>query len=268
VLPELDPRLSRSADQVLRRRGVEIRTGTTVKEATRDGVRLSDGEFVRTRSLVWCVGVRPDPLVEALGLPTQRGRLVVDEYLNVPGHPELFACGDAAAVPDLTRPGEITPMTAQHAERHGRRAARNLAASLGLGRRRAYRHHDLGFVVDLGGVQAAANPLGVPLGGPPAAAVTRGYHLLTIPANRLRIATDWLLDATLPHQTVQLGLVRGSAVPLAAGAPGGPGRDQPVSPGGDQPGRPGGDQPARTEAPAPDPSAAPDQTPAPGRTRK
>lgn len=268
VLPELDPRLSRSADQVLRRRGVEIRTGTTVQEATRDGVRLSDGEFVRTRSLVWCVGVRPDPLVEALGLPTQRGRLVVDEYLNVPGHPELFACGDAAAVPDLTRPGEITPMTAQHAERHGRRAARNLAASLGLGRRRAYRHHDLGFVVDLGGVQAAANPLGVPLGGPPAAAVTRGYHLLTIPANRLRIATDWLLDATLPRQTVQLGLVRGSAVPLAAGAPGGPGRDQPVSPGGDQPGRPGGDQPARTEAPAPDPSAAPDQTPAPGRTRK
>jgi len=222
VLPELDIRLSRTADRVLSDRGVEVRTGTTVKEATSDGVQLSDGEFVRTRSLVWCVGVRPDPLVEALGLPTNRGRLVVDEYLSVPGHPELFACGDAAAVPDLTRPGEITPMTAQHAERQGRRAARNLAASLGFGRRRAYKHHDLGFVVDLADATAAANPLGVPLGGLPAAAVTRGYHLLTIPGNRLRIAADWLFDALLPRQTVQFGLVRGEAVPLTSSAPGSP----------------------------------------------
>src|SRR6266540_2462699 len=86
VLPELDQRLSTTADRVLRERGVEIRTGTTVKEATGDGVLLSDGEFVRTRSLVWCVGVRPDALVERLGLPTRKGRLVVDEYLSVPGH--------------------------------------------------------------------------------------------------------------------------------------------------------------------------------------
>jgi NADH dehydrogenase len=243
VLPELDQRLSRTADRVLRKRGVEIRTGTTVQEATSDGVRLSDGEFVRTRSLVWCVGVRPDPLVEGLGLPTQRGRLVVDEFMNVPGHPEVFACGDAAAVPDLTRPGEITPMTAQHAERQGRRAAHNLAASMGLGRRRAYRHHDLGFVVDLADAAAAANPLGVPLGGLPAAAVTRGYHLLTIPSNRLRIATDWLLDATLPRQTVQLGLVRGSAVPLVSRAP-----TQAPNSGGADSG--GGDPKASAEAPA------------------
>jgi NADH dehydrogenase len=165
------------------------------------------------------VGVRPDPLVERLGLPTQKGRLVVDEYLNVPDHPELFACGDAAAVPDLTRPGQITPMTAQHAERQGRRAARNLAASLGFGRRRPYRHHDLGFVVDLADADAAANPLGVPLAGLPAKALTRGYHLLTIPSNRLRIAADWALDAVLPRQTVQLGLVRGSAVPLVSEPP-------------------------------------------------
>jgi len=219
VLSELDPRLSRTADKVLTERGVEIRTGTTVKEATGEGVLLSDGEFVRTRTLVWCVGVRPDPLVERLGLPTNRGRLVVDEYLSVPDHPELFACGDAAAVPDLTRPGEITPMTAQHAERQGRVAARNVAASLGLGRRRAYRHHDLGFVVDLADSDAAANPLGVPLAGLVAKAVTRGYHLLNIPANRPRLAADWLLDAILPRQTVQLGLVRGSAVPLASDAP-------------------------------------------------
>jgi NADH dehydrogenase len=214
VLPELDPRLSKAADRVLTQRGVEVRTGTSVQEATRDGVKLSDGEFVATRSLIWCVGVRPDPLIESLGLPTTKGRLVVDEYLAVPGHPELWACGDAAAVPDLTRPGEITAMTAQHADRQGKRVARNLAAVYGHGRREPYKHHDLGFVVDLAGVKAAADPLGVPLSGVPAKIVTRGYHLLSIPSNRLRIASDWVLDALLPRQSVQLGLVRAPAVPL------------------------------------------------------
>ena len=109
----------------------------------------------------------------------------MDEYLTVPGHPEIHACGDAAAVPDLTRPGSITAMTAQHAERQGKLVADNVAASLRPGRRpdrrRPYRHHDLGFVVDLGGTEAAADPLGVRLSGLPAKAVTRGYHLLSMP---------------------------------------------------------------------------------------
>jgi len=223
IMPELDPRLSAIATKVLSARGIEIRTGTSVEHATVDGVKLSDGEFVPTRSLIWCVGVRPDPMVARLGLPMQRGRLTVDEYLTVPGHPEIHACGDAAAVPDLTRPGSVTAMTAQHAQRQGKLVADNIAASYGLGggriRRHPYRHHDLGFVVDLGGLKAAADPLGVRLSGLPAKAVTRGYHLLAMPANRARIATDWALDAVLSRQLVQLGLVRSGAVPLTAGTP-------------------------------------------------
>lgn len=219
ILPELDSGLSETADRVLRRRGVDVRTGTSVVEATHRGVQLDDGEFVATRTLVWCVGVRPDPLVSEVGLPVERGRLVVDPRLNVPGHPEVFACGDAAAVPDLTRPGEYTPMTAQHAVRQGRVAARNVAASFGDGEPKAYSHHDLGFLVDLGGVKAAANPLGVPLSGPLAGAVTRGYHLAAMPGNRVRVAADWILDAVLPRQAVQLGLVRSYTVPLDTASP-------------------------------------------------
>jgi NADH:ubiquinone reductase (H+-translocating) len=219
VLPELDPRLSTTADRVLRDRGVEVRMGTSVEEATADGVRLTDGETVPTRSLVWCVGVRPDPFIEGLDLPTQKGRLTVDEYLVVAGHPEILACGDAAAVPDLTRPGEVTAMTAQHAERQGRLAGHNLAAALGHGERKAYRHHDLGFVVDLAGVKAAANPLGVPLSGVVAKAVTRGYHLTSMPGNRIRTALDWAADAALRRQSVQLGLVRAASIPLDTASP-------------------------------------------------
>ncbi|MET9666564.1 NAD(P)/FAD-dependent oxidoreductase [Streptomyces sp. NPDC006475] len=219
VLPELDRRLSRTADRVLRERGVQVCTNTSVREATRDGVQLDTGEFVPTRTLIWCVGVRPDPLVSDVGLPVERGRLLVERDLGVPGRPEVFACGDAAAVPDVTRPGEYTPMTAQHASRQGKLAGHNVAASLGHGEKRPYEHHDLGFLVDLGGVKAAANPLGIPLSGPLAGAVTRGYHLAAMPGNRVRVAADWLLDAALPRQSVQLGLVRSWSVPLDSASP-------------------------------------------------
>ena len=219
VLPELDEHLSRTADAVLRGRGVDVRMGVSIDEATEDGVRLTTGEELGTRTVVWCVGVRPDPLVESLGLPTHRGRLVVNEDLTVPGHPEILACGDAAAVPDRTSPGQATAMTAQHAVRQGRLAGRNVAASLRRTRLRRYRHHDLGFVVDLGGRDAAANPLGVPLAGLLAKVVTRGYHLLSMPGNRLHTAVDWALDATQRRQSVQLGLVRSPDVPLDTASP-------------------------------------------------
>jgi NADH dehydrogenase len=219
VLPGLNERMSTEALRVLRDRGVDVRLGISVAEACPDGVRLTDGSFVPTRTLVWCVGVRPDPLVAALGLETAHGRLVVDEYLTVPGHPEIVACGDAAAVPDLTRPGEVTAMTAQHAVRQGRYAASRIASSYGGGRQHPYRHRDLGFVVDLAGRSAVADPLGVPLSGLAAKTVTRGYHLLSIPGNRVRVGSDWLLGAVLRRQAVQTGLVTAAAVPLEGTAP-------------------------------------------------
>lgn len=220
VLPGLDRRLSRTADKVLRERGVEVLTETSIGEASESGVTFKEsGEFLPSRSLIWCVGVRPDPLVAELGLETQQGRLVVTEKLSVPGHPHVFACGDAAAVPDPNQPGELTPMTAQHAVRQGKLAARNVAASLKQETLSRYSHRDLGFVVDLGAGKAAANPLHVPMSGLPAKAVTRGYHLMAMPGNRVRVATDWVLDATTERQLVQLGMVRSGTVPLDTASP-------------------------------------------------
>ena len=214
LLPELGRHLSTTAERVLRRRGVEVRTGQSVKEALKDSVRLSTGEQVPTRALIWCVGVRADPLVDGLELATNRGRLVVDEYLAVPGTDGIWACGDCAAVPDLTRPGEVCGMTAQHAQRQGKLVARNVAASVGTGTARPYRHRDLGFLVDLGGLAAAANPLGIPLSGPPANAVTRAYHLYSMPGNRARVLGDWTQNAIMPPQEATFGLVAPGSVPL------------------------------------------------------
>lgn len=219
VLPGLDERLATTAHEVLAGRGVEVLTETSIGEATETGVTLDDGRDIATRSLIWCVGVRPDPVVTSLGMETKQGRLAVTEQLRVAGAPHVFACGDAAAVPDRRNGGEPTPMTAQHAVRQGKLAARNVAASLHGRSLTRYTHRELGFVVDLGAGNAAANPLHIPLSGFPAKAVTRGYHLMAMPANRVRVAVDWALDATVGRQLVQLGLVRSPAVPLDSATP-------------------------------------------------
>jgi NADH dehydrogenase len=219
LLPELDPRLSKTAERVLRRRGVDVLTGQSVAEAGDGYVQLTTGEKVPTRSLIWCVGVRPDPFVDHMKMATNRGRLVVDEYMAVPGAPDIFACGDCAAVPDLTRPGQITGMTAQHAQRQGKLVARNVAASLGTGTAQPYQHHDLGFLVDLGRLAAAANPLHIPLSGPPANAVTRGYHLSAMSGNRLRVLTDWCLNVVTAPEPTSLGVISAESVPLDVNKP-------------------------------------------------
>ena len=219
LLAELDQHLSRTAERVLRHRGVEVRTGQSVAEALEDCALLSTGEKVPTRSLIWCVGVRPDPLVSELDLATNRGRLVVDEFLSVPGVSDMYACGDCAAVPDLSRPGQICGMTAQHAQRQGKQVAKNVAASLGIGNAAPYKHQDLGFLVDLGGLAGAANPLHIPLSGLPANALTRAYHLSVMAGNRPRVLADWVLNVISPPSAKSFGLVSSESVPLDVDRP-------------------------------------------------
>ena len=160
----------------------------------------------------------PSPLIATLGLETERGRLKVQADLQVPGHPDVFAAGDAAAVPDLTQPGKIAPPTAQHATRQGKALARNVAASLGYGERKDYRHSDKGMVVDLGPRYAVANPLGVHLSGYPAKFIARAYHLYAIPrlVNRWAVALAYLTDVFFPRTVLSMGFVCGADAQIAA----------------------------------------------------
>ncbi|MFI5718611.1 NAD(P)/FAD-dependent oxidoreductase [Nocardia sp. NPDC051750] len=209
VMPEVGEKLSDQVLAVLRDRGIDIRLGTSLKELTGDHVVLTDGTTVPTYTVAWVTGVTGAPVLGTLDLPMERGRLIVDAKLRVPGHPDVFAGGDAAAVPDLTKPGEITPPTAQHATRQGKTLARNVAASLGIGVAKAYKHRDMGLVVDLGPRFAVANPLGLRLSGLPAKAVTRAYHTYAVPRgiNRWAITLTYLTNAVTSRPLTLLGLV-------------------------------------------------------------
>lgn len=209
VLPELGEELGATALGMLHKQGIDVRLGVSVEKVEQTVVHLSDGDSPGCRTLVWTAGVTASPLLATLGLETGRsGRLVVTPTLQTPEHPDVFAAGDAAAVPDLTQePGAITPPTAQHAQRQGVTLARNIAHSLRGEPCEDYRHHNLGLVVDLGGTRSVAKPLGLNLHGLPAQVVSRGYHLSALPSMRARskAAASWVTHAALGEDYVRVG---------------------------------------------------------------
>jgi NADH dehydrogenase len=228
VMPEISPELADFAVRELRGRGIEIRTETTLDELTATSAKLSDGEVVPARTCVWTAGVRPHPVVEQLGLPlNDRGRIDVDETLRVRGRPNVWAIGDAAAVPDpAKKDGATTPPTAQHAIRQGRRVARNVAATLGNGKVRPFTYKTKGVFVDMGQGEAVADTIGVKWRGRPAWLLARSYHLAMMPGvkRKLRLLVDWNVQLLFGRDLSELGQLGHPArleQPTAGGTPAG-----------------------------------------------
>src|SRR5918992_1859403 len=208
VMYEISADLAEFAVTELRRRGVEVRTNTTVERVSADSVELSDGEVVPCRTVAWTAGVKPAPVVARLGLPLDgAGRIVVDRFCQVQGRSDVWAIGDAAAVPDPARPGSATPPTCQHALRQGRTVAGNVAAALGAGRRKPFTYKTLGVFVDMGRHQAVAETVGIKWRGFPAWFLARSYHLAMMPGlkRQLRLVTDWTVDLLFGRDASELG---------------------------------------------------------------
>jgi NADH:ubiquinone reductase (H+-translocating) len=208
IMPEVPPSLSDFAQRELRRRGIEVRTRTSLEEVTATTARLSDGEVVPTRTVVWTAGVRAHPVVERLGLPLVKGRIVTDRYCQVQGRENVWAIGDAAAVPDPARDRqEPSPPTAQHGLRQAKVAADNIAAALGRGRRRSFNYRTLGVFVDMGRRQAVAQTLGIRWRGWFAWFLARTYHLGLMPGwgRRARLLIDWNVGLFFGRDAAELG---------------------------------------------------------------
>jgi NADH dehydrogenase len=209
VMPEIGPKLADFAVRELRGRGIEIRTKTTLEELTADRARLSDGEVVPTRTLVWTAGVKPHPVVARFGLPLdERGRIVTDTSALVRGFDNVWAIGDCAAVPDPARKGLPSPPTAQHAIRQGRVVGRNVAAALsGTGRRRRFTYKTKGVFVDMGRRKAVATTGPITWRGTPAWLLARSYHLAMMPGagRRARLLVDWNIGLLFGRDTAELG---------------------------------------------------------------
>ena len=203
ILPEIPGRLGDYAAELLRRRGVDIRVSTTLEEVEPHAARLSDGTRLLTSTVVWTAGVKAHPMLGELGLPLdERGRVRVDQTLQVEGAEGIWALGDGAAVPNLATPDRVDPPTSQHALRQARRLAKNIS-----GEPRPYRYRTLGEVATLGRYRGIANVFGFPLKGFLGWWVTRTYHLYQLPllSRKLRVVTDWTVALLFRRDIVELG---------------------------------------------------------------
>jgi len=208
IMPEVGADMAEWTVRQLRRRGIDVRLGTRLESARDRHIVLSDGTEFDAATLVWTAGVKPHPLAAASDLPLdEKGRVKVTPMLNVEGAENAFSAGDCAAVPDLTRPGQYTAPSAQHAVRQGKRLADNLLATLRGEPREPYRHRSAGSVASLGLHKGVAQVYGMKLRGFPAWFMHRTYHLSRMPTvnRKARILMDWTLALFFRREIVSMG---------------------------------------------------------------
>jgi NADH dehydrogenase len=207
LLPAFGPASRSHARATLEDRGVEVRTGEAVDEITPTRVRLGSGEELAAHTLIWAAGVQANPLAATLGVETSRGgRIVVGDDLRIPGHPEAFAIGDVAAIPDLRSTdgkGGLLPGVAQVAIQSGHHVAGEISRALAGRPPVPFRYHDKGTMATIGRRAAVAEiplPVTVPfvgrqlrLSGTPGWLAWLGLHLVYLIGfrNRASVLLNW-----------------------------------------------------------------------------
>jgi NADH dehydrogenase len=211
LLPEFEPSLGQYTESKLRAAGIDVRLNTKVQGFDGRDLLLEDAKSAPSlsslpaRTLIWTAGVTPATLITSLDVPKERGRIIVDDRMAVPGLEGVWACGDCAAVP--VAGGILCPPTAQHAVRQGTEVGRNIAAALrGQQRSRPFRYKMVGQFAAIGRRSAVATIFGVRFSGFFAWLLWRGAYLLMLPRldRKVRVLLQWIVDACFTRDIVQL----------------------------------------------------------------
>jgi NADH dehydrogenase len=210
IMPEVSVRLSSYTVDRLLERNIDVRLNTRLESAIGGHIVLSDGEKFDAETLVWTAGVKANPLIEATDLPRDdKGRLPCAANLTVKGVTNVFAAGDCAAVPDLSKddPTAVCAPSAQHAVRQSKVLAANVIAAVRGNALHDYRHAYAGSVASLGLYRGVAEIYGIKLRGPIAWFMHRTYHVSRMPTlnRKVRVVTDWTAALLFRREVVSLG---------------------------------------------------------------
>ncbi len=211
VLPEVPSDLADYAVRELRGRGIDLRLGTRLDEATADSILLSTGERVPTRTLVWTAGVKPQPSLASLALPLdEQGRVRADSHMRVKGMRGVWAIGDCAAVPHPAGGDRACPPTAAMAVRQGSAVAHNIAAELGVATHpREFSYEGREAFVNLGRYKAVGKIGSLKFRGFVAWWMARTYHMSRIPGlvRKVRAVVDWTVGLPFRRDTAEVGSI-------------------------------------------------------------
>ncbi|HVG68636.1 MAG TPA: NAD(P)/FAD-dependent oxidoreductase [Gaiellales bacterium] len=180
--------------QALEKRGVELMLGETVASVTPTRVNLASGTSIDAHTLVWGAGLQANPVGAALGVELARGgRIPVEPDLSVPGHPEISAVGDIAAITEhgAERP---LPQLGSVALQSGEQAGANIAARIAGKDTKPFRYHDKGTMATIGrGAAVIQTHHGHTITGASASLAWGAVHLalLSTGEDRAKAMIDW-----------------------------------------------------------------------------
>jgi NADH dehydrogenase len=203
ILPELSEELSRYALERMEARGVTFRLNSRVTDAAPGKVMIGD-EIIETATLIWTAGNKPHPLLDTLPVEhNQRGSVVTNAMMAVPGQTSLWALGDNAEIPDLVT-GGTTPPTAQYAIREAKTLAHNIHAIIKGAQPKEFHFKSLGQLAVVGHQIAVAEVMGIRFSGLLAWLLWRGIYLSKLPTleKKIRVLIDWVVDIFFPRDIV------------------------------------------------------------------
>jgi len=222
ILPGFNEKLAEFAKQKLIERGIDIKLQTAItsfdgNEVTtklldqnpKGSVDESKVDSIITKTLIWTAGVTPVNTIKRSMLKTDRGKVIINDYLEVQDFPGVFAIGDCALFlnPETKRP---YPPTAQIAEAQAKTAAKNLTALIKNSEKEKFEYHSKGQMAIIGKRSGIATFLGMNISGFWAWLIWRNVYLSKIPTfdKQVRVFLDWTIDLFFDRDISRLKMMK------------------------------------------------------------
>ena len=222
ILPGFNEKLADFAKDKMIERGIDVRLKTTVTsfdgneiivkssdENPRDSISTYQVNSIITKTLIWTAGVTPVNTIKRSIFKKEKGKLIVNDYLEIPDFPGVFAIGDCALFlnPETQRP---FPPTAQIAEAQAKVVAKNLTSMIRNSEKEKFAYHSKGQMAIIGKRSGIAMFLGMNISGFWAWMIWRNVYLSKISTfdKRTRIFLDWVIDLFFDRDISRLKLMK------------------------------------------------------------
>jgi len=222
ILPGFNKKLAEFAKQKLKERGIDIQlkkavtsfdgnevTIKTLDETPKDSIDQSEINSIITKTLIWTAGITPVNTIKRSMFKTEKGKIIINDFLEVEKFPGVFAIGDCALFVDpiTNRP---FPPTAQIAEAQAKMAAKNLISLIKNSEKEKFVYHSKGQLAIIGKRTGIATFLGVNISGFLAWLIWRNVYLSKIPTfdKKTRVFLDWIIDLFFDRDVSRLKIMK------------------------------------------------------------
>lgn len=210
LLPELPEKLGLHTQKSMKKRGINVLLGVGVSKADERGVEVHNSEtdevsHIDGSTIISTIGTKPNPLIEKLGINTDRGKILTNPDMSVQGQDGMWAIGDCALIANEATKS-FSPPTAQFAVQEAKQVGRNVAASLMGKPTKPFSYDSKGTLATIGHLNGVAKIYCVPVSGLPAWLLWRGFYLSRMPTlgRKVRVFVEWTWAMLFPVDITHL----------------------------------------------------------------